>query len=580
MTWTVQPTAPSQSLRPLTFDRANRGRPVNSLFPLFRLPVEVLQDVASYIPSLDLETLAFLDRDCRQLARSVQFSNVRLTYNDASLGLVETLLAEMQARNGSVQALGLCIRHLTIELGTPSLTETRLTRYPNLNDLHKRLPGPKRAQDALLGALATILSCSLPNLQSLNWQSRIVISAELMQSITMSNARHVSINRASFDPNLDVFDFYSSPSWPIESLVLNAEWMISNSENISSVTNIMTDMLRAASPTLQSLSWKGMRLPLYLSFGRETLNFPRLRALYLEAVPMADFSILSSFLSSSNRITSLEVSSSDRNTADFLAHRGHLEALESFSWINQHTTVDEDIIFFLEANCQLRSLSIAQSLPPITIDTRILPVVKLSFLRLTSLRLVWDAIAVPENSLSVIGSLHQLRRLWLSAGNQLGWCTNWKIEHDVMLHSLRPLAQLESLTFSRDSYAVNGHPLLDSSIEKYYVNAVFPRNINFQNYLTTDERALLEKAIGLANYIDMSFEQARSLQSRLMKAAWERWHQQRMLKLAELYANAFAHLSWCYMGQYSMKLERTDSGIYAIAETPFRENIRPPYPLH
>ncbi|KAJ4473678.1 hypothetical protein J3R30DRAFT_3296302 [Lentinula aciculospora] len=540
MTWTVQPVTASQSIRPLTFDRANRGRAVKSSFPLFRLPVEVLQDVAPHIPSLDLETLAFVDRDCRQLARSVQFSNVRLTYNDASLGLLETLLVELYARDESVQRLGPCIRHLTIEIGIPILTDARLAHYPNVIEFYRRLPAPKTAQDAFLGALGTVLSSSLPNLQSLDWRSRIIIPTELIRSITLSKARHVAIHHAFFDSDLDVFDFYGSPSWPIESLVLDAEWILAGLEDVSSITSVVTDMLRAVSPTLQSLSWKGMRLPLYLSFGREMVLFPRLRTLRLDAVPMADFSILSSFLSSSNRITLLEVSSSDRNTAGFLARRGHMEALESFSWINQLNTIEEDIILFLEANCQLRSLSIAQPLFPTTIDTRILPLVKSNFFHLTSLHLVWDAIVIPEHSLSVVGSLYCLKKLWLSAGNQLGWCNNWKVEHEVMLHTLQPLQQLESLTFSRDSYEVDGHPLLDSSIERYYINA-----------------------------------QARSLQSRLMKAAWERWHQQKMLKFAELYANMFLQLKWCYIGQYAMKVERENLGPYAIVESPFRESLRP-----
>ncbi|KAJ3994929.1 hypothetical protein F5050DRAFT_389038 [Lentinula boryana] len=131
MTRTIQLATSSQNLRPLTFDRANRGRPIKSSFPLFRLPIEVLQDVAPHIPCLDLETLALVDGDSRQLARSVQFSNVRLTLNDASLSLLETLLAKSQARYDLLQALGPCIRHLTIDLGSPMLTEARLK--PSLN---------------------------------------------------------------------------------------------------------------------------------------------------------------------------------------------------------------------------------------------------------------------------------------------------------------------------------------------------------------------------------------------------------------------------------------------------------------
>ncbi|KAJ3720954.1 hypothetical protein C8R42DRAFT_73158 [Lentinula raphanica] len=574
MTRSIHPVS-FQSHRPLTFDRANRGRPIKSTFPLFRLPIEILQDVAPHIPSLDLETLALVDRDCRQLARSVQFSSVRLTYNDASLGLLETLLEETQTHEEFSQAIGPCIRHFTIDLGLPKLTEARLTRYPNLFAFYQRLPEPSCPQDAFLAALATVLSCSLPNLQSLAWQSRVVISSELLQAIVFSKARTVAISQALVHTNMDVFDLYGGPRWPIENLVLDTEWTMPSFEDSNSITNVMTDILRAVSPTLQRLSWRGLRCPSSMSFGREKIIFPRLRALRLDAVPMADFTILSSLLSFNDRILSLEVSSTDRATAEFLASRGHMEALESFSWLNQRHYMEEDIILFLEANTQLRSLSIGQSLPPITIETRILPIVKSDYLRLTSLHLVWDALTIPDTALSVIGTLHQLQRLWLSAGAQHGWCNNWKIEHDVLLRALQPLHRLESLTFSRDSYEVHGHPLLDSSIEKYYHNAVFPYDVNFQDYLTPDERSLLEKAIGLASYVDMTFEQARSLQSRLMKAAWERWHQQRMLGFAGMYAKMFARLEWCYMGQYHIKVERIESRTCVVVESPIRENLKP-----
>ncbi|KAF9078194.1 hypothetical protein BDP27DRAFT_1310961 [Rhodocollybia butyracea] len=575
MTWTIEPTTLSRTFRPLAFDRANRGRPIKSRFPLFRLPIEVLHDVAPHIPSSDLETLALIDRDCRQLARSVQFFSVTLTCSDVSLGILEALLIEVQegARSEYTQALGPCIRHITIDIGCPALVETRLARFPTMAAFYNSLTGPKSAQDAYLRALATILDNSLPNLQSLNWQSRIKIPAELVQSLTLCAARHVVIDHAVLDCYSDAPNFYGSTKWPIESLALDVEWFPSDWRDTDSCATTIAKMLQATSLTLETFSWKGTRLPLLLSFGQETIDFPRLRTLSLNAVPMQDFSILSSFLSSTSRITSLEVSSSDTLTVEFLGHRGQIPSLECFTWLNQSNPLaEEDIITFIQANPQLHSLSICQPLPSTTIDTHILPSIKSDFRHVTSLHLVWDSTSIPEISLGVIGNLHLLRKLWLSAGNQVGWCNNWEIEHEVVLDVLRPLHQLECLAFSRDSYKVEGHPLFDSSIEGYYVNSVFPSDVHFQDYLMSDEQSLLNKVTGLTFHASATFDQARYLQIRLRKAAWERWHQQKMVELAKEYASIFPRLNWCYIGQYPMRVEQDGN---LVVETTFREeNIK------
>ncbi|KAF5352886.1 hypothetical protein D9757_012095 [Collybiopsis confluens] len=569
MTWV---NYPSTSFRPLPFDRANRGKPSRSPFPFFQLPVEVLNDVAPHIPPADLEALALVDRDCRQLARSVQFFYVKLTYSDVSLGMLETLLAEMMlgARKESSQTLASCIRHLALDLGYPLLTETRLSQFPILYSFFGKLPGAANAQNAYLHALAAVIRGSLPNLHSLEWQSRLKMNTELFRSITASTARHVMINHALFHSRLGVFEFYGRPKWALESLVLDVDCLSDSTEDAETIVKLMTDMLRAVSPTLQGLFWKGARLRAYVSFGWETVAFPRLRTLRLDAVPMADYSILTSFLSANTAISSLEVSSLDLATIEFLASRGNIESLECFSWIHQPDSHEEEILSFLECNSQLHKLSISQPLSPSTIESRILPTIKLDFLCLTSLQLVWDSSWIPETALSVIGTLFQLRRLWLSAGHQFGWCHSWLIDHDVILETLQPLYQLESLAFSRDSYKVVGHPLLDSSVENYYVNSVFPANKMFQKFLKPDERALLDS---LDQNPDMSFDQARSLQIRLIKAAWERWHQEKMIDLAKVYATTFTKMKWCFIGQYPMRVDReSDTKMDIAVESASRQS--------
>jgi len=55
---------------PLTFKQVNEERLPTSKILLFRLPYEIISIVFSHIDNSSLASLAQVDRDCRQLARS------------------------------------------------------------------------------------------------------------------------------------------------------------------------------------------------------------------------------------------------------------------------------------------------------------------------------------------------------------------------------------------------------------------------------------------------------------------------------------------------------------------------------
>lgn len=103
---------------PLSFDRVNEGRPPTSNARLFKLPLELLSKVL-YVPDDSLASLALVNTDCRQLARSRQFASVVLDYSDISLELARHLALEAVERVSNqgrtlFPSLGACIRHLTI----------------------------------------------------------------------------------------------------------------------------------------------------------------------------------------------------------------------------------------------------------------------------------------------------------------------------------------------------------------------------------------------------------------------------------------------------------------------------------
>lgn len=70
--------------RPLRFIQVMEGHPPISNAGLFTLPSDLLSEIVSLIDRPSLSSLAFLNRDAWQLARSRQFSSVRFTYDSAS----------------------------------------------------------------------------------------------------------------------------------------------------------------------------------------------------------------------------------------------------------------------------------------------------------------------------------------------------------------------------------------------------------------------------------------------------------------------------------------------------------------
>lgn len=104
----------------LLFDRVNERKPPHSTAILFIIQCEILSDVIEYLDTKSLAVLALANRDCRQLARSRQFSIVLFDYSDSSVGLIKKLLSEGKKREQSLHgtashpSIGACIRRITV----------------------------------------------------------------------------------------------------------------------------------------------------------------------------------------------------------------------------------------------------------------------------------------------------------------------------------------------------------------------------------------------------------------------------------------------------------------------------------
>ncbi|KAF5372121.1 hypothetical protein D9758_005014 [Tetrapyrgos nigripes] len=535
MTWTLDRHAssslsrsvkayPPNPLRPLSFDKANQGKPYNSnkdsSFPIFRLPIELFQYITPYITSQDLETLSLIDRDCHQLARSVQFTNVVMSYSDASLGLLDMLLGEMTPAFASVDsklsktvdmdtstaidsasayALGPCIRHVTIDLGPPVIDDSRLARFPNivLFGAGSSALG-LTAEDVYLNALALVLTHALPNLQSISWESRTRLSSRMMEAIMDSPAREVNLTRAvvgsqvldAFRPHLpsrqDGRMEEEGRKWDLETLKIDVEWVDDRYEDghgggtrrgsrdadEDEVTecDVVQEMLSSVAPTLRSFSWKGRdgrntsgHGYQFRFTGSQALNFPSLRVLSLHNLFMTDSSILEMLLSPRTNICSLTLDCSDYVTARFLETRGYVSSLESFHYKSHPNSTEEgfqdQIVSFLIENPQISSFTSSPRLSSTFIETQLLPVLSSYLIPsrvLTTLHLTFLFDTIPPSSLEAISALQSLQHLWLTAGHQRGWCHDWEIDHSLLLDVLGPLQHLRTLAFTRDSYRVRG----------------------------------------------------------------------------------------------------------------------------
>lgn len=102
---------------PLSVDRVMENRPLKFTATLLWLPYEVLGNILSNVDPDSLGDLALVNSDCRQLARSRQFSSIYFDYSDSTVALIALLLQDKMSRNRSgntVGAIGPCIRRLTI----------------------------------------------------------------------------------------------------------------------------------------------------------------------------------------------------------------------------------------------------------------------------------------------------------------------------------------------------------------------------------------------------------------------------------------------------------------------------------
>jgi F-box domain len=540
---------------PLTYDRVNEGRPPSSDTPLFRLPVELLNAILLHISHDSLASLAQVNRDCRQLARSRQFASVCLNYSDNSLQLVLHLIKESTERLTNrgltnLPSLGACIRRLTV---ATSSGWVGFRHNLQLEELQTLTPEVKRSKmdkasamffDNYIPAIQYILPL-LPHLELLDWEDRIDLSRDFFQTILLSHFQHLKLFRVAVADEFQVSipKTLTSRGWPLRSLYLELNASFRHHDKHRSVLPLSISLLRACAPTLESLTWIGPVIgeaPLSrASWDLSLPPFENLRELVIKfwRTTIPDLSILHALipLAEQCRLRSLSIAPDGRLISEFVNQCGKIQSLERLLWSDYS---GEKPVDFVLANDQLLKLSIPYPTLPELLQSRLLPAMSRSFVNLTSLRLTWKGISIPEEALRLISTLKWLEQICLSAGEQAGWRHDWLIDHQSMREAFSKLPNLRKFAFPRDSYDNEEGP-----VERYYSNEFTREAVIAARHIRLDAD----------DQEDMNEDYTENF-SRQLRKAWERLHRGKMLSEADQYLQVLpdSPLEWMYFGQIPM----------------------------
>ncbi|KAH9484609.1 hypothetical protein JR316_0004091 [Psilocybe cubensis] len=510
---------------PLTFDRVHQGHIASSAFPLFKLPVELFGHVTKYLSIKDLKALALVDRDCYKLAALSQYRTLQIE-------------ARIQAPGAYAFSHGQCVRRLNV------------------------IP-PPWGKDSAVPSLGrppchTGTSLFLPNLSILNWDGPSFTADTILECMRTSSVQHLRIRGAVVKSLSTTLPLISTPC-PLETLSLDIDW----SDGDSSQGNVLLTehLLRAFSPHLRQLIWKGRQTRYNDTFTRHLPSFPRLRSLVLDSVLLHSEDALYHLFGNKTCIDSLSVDTASPANRAFLRTCGSLPTLQHFSAIHDAWSdcLYQDLLTFLEHNDHLETVHIAHPIPPTDMDLRLLPILNQYFGALTSLRLVFDDIDISQQSLQTISSITTLKQLWLSAGNQ-GFRSTWVIRHHDILKYLKPLTGIETLAFSQDTYITPNPHVLSPRID-YYASKALPVGVDIAAYLTSPENLLYEGH-------NVDYETGISQQAQMREQAWERWHADCMLTFANQYSQAFLSLRWCFLGQLAFSGDNQTG--FAVVDTKLR----------
>jgi hypothetical protein len=532
---------------PLSFDRINEGRPPKSTALLFQQPFEIIGAIAQLIPPDSLNSLALVNTDCRQLARSRRFASVRLDYTYDSLWLTQVLLEEAVERGENrgltwTPSLGACIRRLQVAADPKNLPLRYVVDIATLKSIGEELRAQRlqalhaRFFGSYIPAIQSVLPLALPHLEFLDFADQISMPRSFFNAISCSSIQHLKLDRVWIEEEFEIAlpGALAHPGWRLRSLHLELNWRLFDPHK-GRTSLLCASILRHCAPTLESLTWQaGWRsrddqdIQSFDLEGLEPPQFARLRDLKLGRMLVGSSTIVLLLCAKpQSRLQVLELDTeSDPVRSKFFETCGTIPSLETFVWATSHLPADHTLSF-LSSNPQISKLSVTCQQSPNLLETKLLPLLSHLFWKLKSLNLTWDAVSIPDSALEQIGGLQSLRQLSLSAGEPFGWQPDWVIDHLKMRRYLGNLQNLRKIAFRRDSYQISRIPA-----ENYY------------GLRTPVGNDVDEIADDLDNSADPDPDQERGRRVRL----WEQQHRQRMLLQAREYLRLLPKLGQIPMG--------------------------------
>jgi hypothetical protein len=542
---------------PLGFDRVMENRAPTSNSALFKLPVEILGHIVGFVDPSSLSSLAQVNRDSRQLARSRQFAAIHLDYSPGSVALVYFLVSETNERminNGSTSlpSLGACIRRMTVATSQAILRQRfDIPEIDHHNDqeLYNTLAAaqaPKwqvaytAVEEVYLPLVNIILGYrpTLPHLESLDWEDNISLSPSFFSALACSSIQHLKLYRPRVDHDFEIKlpQSHVSQGWPLRTL--HMEWGLEF--NNASTARISASILRLCAPTLETLIWSNLRNDDYQTFGLDPLpNFPCLRNLQLESFLPRDTSVVDALLKS--KLVNLSISFGPGLLDKVLESRGRIPTLMTLAMLRPP-------LKFLRANTQLSKVDFRYSgFSAEVLEIEVLPPLS-TFSNLTSLRVIWPETCslLPETGLRLVSKLHGLNQLCIGSGIMLCWRRNFEVDHDEIRQYLSSLQHLRKLALQGDTYDSGIH---FSNSERYYIDT----------YAISDD----------LGYEGMDFADVpgEAITPMINKEAgapyWEKRHRRKMIGEAEKYMGVLPGLEWIYLGERAMCIESDNGAIGA-----------------
>ncbi|ORY56661.1 uncharacterized protein BCR38DRAFT_402313 [Pseudomassariella vexata] len=552
--------------RPLLLDRVMGDQPRVSRCRLLQLPAELLGDIVDLLADNKpaLASLALVNSDCRQWARSCQFAEVRFDYGPQTREIILQLARETISRNTAAKkpTIGVCIRKFTMASDSGWVATYNQDLWDSIwGETHESYSQETRDQlreegnkqytswvSLVLGAI----SMGMPNLETIIWQDRFTVDNTFFTALSQSPAQNIKLCGTPIDKPYLIEPPLTPPSWPLRSLTM---------------ARFFETLLRRCAPTLEFLTWDYMDYEApgdAMSLGEEPLSFPRLRSLKF-CVNYLTQSGFSSFLAAPLRHLALPSACDWDALATSLATSEPLLDLETLVIPNLNMSQENisQVVRFMKRHSHIQKLYTSEydeaCGEEARLDQYIIPALSDGFSNLRSLSLAWGGgsvqeetkphiATIPDVSLQVIGTIRSLEQLSLSAGIRVGWRAQWLVDHDNIRTHLRGLGKLKLLALNRDTYPI---PLAIPDIERYYTLNLVTESEHADAWARPELDDLAEDLgqLGIDGGIDADDDGVDE------DVIWERAHRNRMLDQAEKYAAVLPALEWVYCGQRPMAIQ-------------------------